>query len=154
MATPSALNITPMNPPSKELESTDLADIDYLIQDLVGDMNHLHTYFQLRISFIYNFDIYGIWKSNLSHYFLPSVNIFPEIIHLYVAKYEPSQRFVKSPSGSILFYITPDSINQMLNFKQTDLLLPFSMKHFPEEASWLPGPKIEKIAKTFMKADC
>ena len=89
----------------------------------------------------------------MPHYFLPSVNIFPEIIHLCAANYEPSQRVVKSPSGSILFHITPDSINQMLNFKQTQLLLPFSMKQLLEEASWLPGPKIEKIAKTFMRAD-
>ena len=42
----------------------------------------------------------------------------------------------------------------MLNFKQTELLLPFSMKNLPNEASWLPGPKIERIAKTFMRVDC
>jgi len=124
-----------MNPPSKELESMDLADTDYLIQDLVGDRNHLHTYCQLRSSFINNSDPYGIWESNLPHYFLPSVNIFPEIIHLCAANYEPRQRAVKSPSGIILFHITPDSINQMLNFKQTQLLFPFSMKNLLEEAS-------------------
>lgn len=42
----------------------------------------------------------------------------------------------------------------MLNFKQNQLLFPFSMKNLLEEASWLPSPKIEKIAKTFMKAYC
>ena len=131
-----------------------LADKDYLIQDLVGDKNHLHTYCQLRNSFINNTDMYGIWKSNLPHYFLPSVNIFLEIIHLCAVNYEPNQRAVKSPSGSILFYTTPDSINQMLNFKQTQLLFPFSLKNLLEEASWLLGPKIDKIAKTFMRVDC
>jgi len=147
MATPSALNITPMNPPSKELESMDLADRDYLIQDLVGDKNHIHTYCQLRNSSINNTDIYGIWESNLPHYFLPSVNIFPKIIHLYAANYEPNQRVVKSPSGSILFYITPDSINQMLNFKQTELLFPFSMKNLLEEASWPLAPKLRRLLR-------
>lgn len=34
------------------------------------------------------------------------------------------------------------------------LLVPFSMKHLLEDASWFPGPKIERISKTFMKADC
>jgi len=47
MATPAALNITPINPPNKELEAMPLADKDYLIQDLVGDINHLHTFCQL-----------------------------------------------------------------------------------------------------------
>lgn len=98
--------------------------------------------------------MYGIWESNLPHYFLPYVNIFPDIIHLCAMNYDPNQRVVKSPSGSILFYITPDSINYMLNFKQTWLLFPLSMKHLLEEASWLPSPKIERIAKTFMRADC
>jgi len=42
----------------------------------------------------------------------------------------------------------------MLNFKQTELLLPFSMKHLLDEASWLPGTKVEGVAKTFMRANC
>lgn len=112
-----------------------LADRDYLIQDLVRDRNHLHTYCQLRNNFINNFDMYGIWDSNLPHYFLPYVNIFAEIIHLCAVNYDPNLRAVKSPSGSIHFYITPNSINQMLNFKQTYLLFPFSMKHLLKEAS-------------------
>ena len=41
METPTALNVTPLNAPHKELESLPLADRDYLIQDLVGDINHL-----------------------------------------------------------------------------------------------------------------
>jgi len=154
MATQAALNITPMNPPNKELESMPLADRDYLIQDLVGDRNHLQTFCQLRNSFVNNCDMYGIWESNLPVYFLPSINVFPEIIRLCAENYEPNQRVVKSPSGSILFHITPDSINQMLNFKQTQLLFPFSIKHLLDEASRLSGSKIERIAKTFMRADC
>lgn len=119
MATPTTLSVTPMNPPNRELEAMPLANKDYLIQDLIGDKNHLKTFCQLRNIFINNCDMYGLWESNLPYYFLPSVNIFPEIIHLCAENYEPNQRAVKSPSGSILFYITPDSINQILNFKQT-----------------------------------
>lgn len=125
MATPTTLNITPINAPNKELEAMPLADRGYLIQDLVWDRNHLQTLCQLRNSFLSNCDMYGIWESNFPIYFLPSVNIFPEIIHLCAENYDPTQRTVKSPSGRILFHITPDSINQMLNFKQTQLLVPF-----------------------------
>jgi len=154
MATQTDLNITPMNSPNKELESMPLADRDYLIQNLVGDRNHLRTFCQLRNNFLRNCDMYGIWESNLAHYFLPSVNIFPEIIHLCAENYEPNQRAVKSPSRNILFHITPDSINHMLNFKQTQLLTPFSMKYLLDEGSKLSSSEIARITKTFMRADC
>jgi len=96
--------------------------------------------------------MYGIWESNLPFYFLPSVNIFPEIIHLCDENNEPTQRAVKSPSGSILFHINPDSINQMLNFKQTQLLTPFSMKYLLDEGPKLSSFEIARITKTFMRA--
>jgi len=137
MAIPAALNITPLNAPHKELEALPLADRDYLIQDLVGDRNQLQTFCQLRNSYLNKSDIYGIWESNFPIYFLPSINIFPEIIRLCCENYEPTQRAVKSPSGSILFHITLDSINQMLNFKKTQLLVPRSMKFLLDE-----GPKL------------
>jgi len=153
MATATALNITPINPPNKELEAMPLANKDYLIQDLVGNRNHLQTFYQLRNSFLSHCDMYGIWESNMPFYFLPSVNIVPEIIHLCAKNYEPTQRAIKSPSGSILFQINADSINQMLNFKQTQLLVPFSMKYLLDEGSKLSNSEIARIAKTFMRAD-
>lgn len=153
MATPVALNIAPLNAPHKELEALPLADRDHLIQDLVGDRNHLQTFCQLRNSFLNNCDMYGILESNLPIYFLPSVNIFPEIIHLCAENYEPNQRAVKSPSGSIIFQITPDSINQMLNFKKTQLLIPLSMKYLLDEGPKLSNSEIARVAKIFMRAD-
>lgn len=152
MAAPSAPNVAPIKPPSKELESMPLADTYYLMQDFVVKRNHLHTYCQLRNNFLDKTDKYYIWESTLPQYFLPYVNIFPEIIHLCAANYEPSQRVVKSSSGSILFYTTPDSINQMLNFRTNHMLLPFSINSLLQETSWLLGTKMEMIAETFMRA--
>ena len=97
--------------------------------------------------------MYGIWESTFPVYFLPSVNIFLEIIHLCAKNYEPTQRAIKSPSRSILFHINVDSINQMLNFKQTQLLIPFSMKYLLDEGSKLSSSDIARISKTFMRAD-
>lgn len=130
-----------------------LADRDYLIQDFVGDRNHLQTFRQLRNSYLSNNDTYGIWESNMPYYFLPSVKIFPEIIRLCAENYEPNQRAVKSPSGSILFHISPESINQMLNFKQTQLLFPFSMNYLLDAGTRLSSADIEKVTKTFMRTD-
>lgn len=153
MATPAALNITPFNAPHKELEAMSLADKDHLIQDLVGDRNHLQTFCQVRNSFLNNCDMYGIWESNLPIYFLPSVKIFLEIIHLCAENYEPNQREIKSPSGRTLFHITLDSINQMLNFQQTQLLFPLSMKYLLDEGAKFSTSEIVRIAKVFMRAD-
>ena len=44
MATPSALDVAPINTPNKELEELPLVDSDFLIQDFVGERNHLQTF--------------------------------------------------------------------------------------------------------------
>jgi len=44
MATPSALDVGPVNPPNKELEAMPLVDSDFLIADFVADRNHLQTF--------------------------------------------------------------------------------------------------------------
>jgi len=148
------MDTLPLNPPNKELEAIPLVDKDELITDFVAPRNHLKTYCQLRNTHLDNSDQYGIWQSNLPLYFLPSVNIFPEIIHLCAENYDQNLRAVKSPSGSILFHITPDSINQMLNYNQTQLLYPFSVEYLLDVGSRLSAPDIEIIARKFMKADC
>ena len=111
MATPSTLDVAPVNPPSKELEAMPLVDSDFLIADFVAERNHLQTFWQLRNNHLDNSDMYGIWESNLPTFLLPFVNVFHEVIHLCAENYDQKLRAVKSPSGSILFYITPDSIN-------------------------------------------
>ena len=88
MATPSALDIASVNPPNKELEAMPLVDSDFLITDFVAERNHLHTFCQIRNNHLDNSDIYGIWESNLPTYFLPSVNVFPEVIHLCAENYD------------------------------------------------------------------
>lgn len=137
MEGPVALNITPLNAPHKELEHFPLADKGYLIQDLEGFQNHLQALCELRNSHLNQEDVCGIWESNLPSYYLPSVNIFPEIIHLCFENYEPKNRAIKSPYGTTLFYITPDSINQMMNFKPTHNQFPLTIKYLLDE-----GPKI------------
>lgn len=148
-----ALNINPLNAPHKELEWLPLADRDFQIQDLVGDINHLQALCEVRNSYLNKNDFYGIWESNLPMYYLPSVNVFPYIIRLCCDNYEPTQRVVKTPSGTILFYITPDAINQMLNFKPTQSLTPLSMKFFLDEGPKLSNSEIARISQTFMRLD-
>ena len=87
-------------------------------------------------------------------YYLPSINVLPDIIHLCCANYDPTQRVVMALSGTVLFHITPESINEMLHFKPTQPLVPLSMKHLLDQASKLSSVEVDRIAKMFMPPDC
>ena len=87
-------------------------------------------------------------------YYLPCVHVFPDLIHQCHANYEPTQREVMSPSGTVLFYITPESINEMLHFKPTGPLTPLSLGFLLDQGAKLPSSEITKIGKIFMKPNC
>ena len=131
-----------------------LADRDFQIQDLIGDKNHLQAYCEIRNNHLNKTDPFGIWKSNLPRYYLPSVNVFPDVIRQFCANYEPTERAVMSPTRTILFHITPDSINEMFHFKPSQPLAPLSMGHLVDEGSKLSTAEIDPIAKLFMRPDC
>jgi len=101
-----------------------------------------------------NSDILGIWESNLPRYYLPSVNVFPDIIHQCCANYDPISKAVMTPSQTIIFYITAESINEMLHFHPARPLSPPSMGFLLEQGSQFPNAEIARISKLFMKPDC
>ena len=121
------LNISPLNAPHRELEWIPLADREFQIKDMMGDKSHLQAFYEVRNSYRSNTDVLGIWESNMPIYYLPSVNVLPDFIHLCCENYEPTQRVVMAPSGTVIFYTTPQSINEMLKFKPTRPLAPLTM---------------------------
>lgn len=62
MEAPISLNVAPMNAPHKDFNNLPLADRDFQIKDLSGDMNHLQTFCQIRDSHLSNSDIFGLWE--------------------------------------------------------------------------------------------
>jgi len=58
-----------------------------------------------------------------------------------------------SPNGTVLFYITPDPINEMLHFKPNHPLTPLSMKQLLDQGSKLSSAEIGEIANLFMRPD-
>ena len=76
-----ALNVAPLNAPHRELEYLPLVDKDFQIKDLLFSENPLRIYCRCRDNYLKGLDIIGLWESNLPRYLLPSVHIFPEIIH-------------------------------------------------------------------------
>jgi len=154
MEAPVALNMAPLNAPHRDLDWLPLVDRDFQIKELSSDMNHLQAFCRIRNSHRSNFDIYGIWESNLPRYYLPSVNVFPYIIHHCCANYDLVSKAIMTPSQTVLFYITTESINEMLHFHPTQPLAPLSMGFFLEQGSQLPNSEITWIAQLFMKPDC
>jgi len=86
-------------------------------------------------------------------YYLPSVNVLLDIIHLCCANYDPTQRAVLAPSGVVLFHITPQSINEMLHFKPTQPLAPLTMGFLLDQGAKLPSLEITRISQLFMKSN-
>ena len=50
-------------------------------------------------------------------YQFPEVHVFPKIVHMCHAYYIPSERFVMSLDQKVLFTITAESINEMLQVR-------------------------------------
>jgi len=78
-------------------------------------------------------------------YFLPLVHVFPDIIHHCCANYDPNQRAIISPSQIVLFPITVQSINEMLQFHSSHALTPLSMGHLLERAPQLSQDELTRI---------
>lgn len=154
MEAPVALNIAPLNAPHKELEWLPLANRDFQINDMEGDKLHLQAFCEIRNSYRNKTDIFGIWESNMPIYYLSSVNVFPDLIHQCCANYEPSQRAMMDSSRNVLFHITPQCINEMLQFKPTQPLVPLSVKQLLDQASKLSSAEVNQISKMFMPPEC
>ena len=130
-----------------------LADRVFQIRDMMGNKPHLQAFCEIRNSYRSNTNVLGIWESNIPIYYLPLVNVLPDFIHSCCANYEPTKRAVIAPSGIVLFYITPQSINEMLNFKLTQPLAPLTMKFLLDQAAKLPSSAITKISQLFMRPE-
>jgi len=150
METHVALSVAPLNAPHKDLDYLPLADKDFQIKDLITDKNHLKVFYQSRDNYLSGSDIIGLWESNLPMYFLPSIRIFPEIIHHWHANYDPNHQVVMSPSQIVLFPITVESINEMLQFHSNQALTPLSMGDLLEKSVKLSQEELTQLYQIFM----
>jgi len=155
METPVALNIAPLNAPHKSLEWLSLADRDYQMVEVIelSSRYHIPVISEIRAKHRSSTDILGIWESHLPVYFLPQVNVFPDLIHQCCQNYDPNQRAVLSPSGSVLFHITPKAMNQILQFQSAKPLAPLSMQLLVDQGAKLSSSQITRISQLFMQPD-
>ena len=134
MASPatSSISVASQSQTNKQLEAQTLVDKDSLIGDFEGSRDFLQTFSRLREDHRDGHGTHGVWESNMPYYCLPAVNVFPEIIHLCAEHYDAEHRAINTSSGRILFQINAETINKMLHFDQTELLIPFSMNQLME----------------------
>lgn len=153
METPVALNIAPLNAPHKNLEWLSLANRDYQMVEGIEKSSryHIPIIIKIREKHRNGTDILRIWESHLPVYYLPQVNVFPDLIHQCCANYDPNQRVVLSPTGSVLFHITPEAINQMLHFQSAKPLTPLSMQVLLDQGAKLSSSQITRVAQLFMQ---
>lgn len=107
----------PLNPlihPHVDLDHVPLADRDYKIHETFCKFELFEMCYWLQEKYIDKSDDIGLWESKLPHYIFPHTHSAPEFIRKCQACYIPSQRAIISPTGEIIFTITAQSIDQMM----------------------------------------
>lgn len=150
MEVPVALNVTPLNAPHRDLDYLLLVDKDFQIKDLVFIDSPLRIFCRCRDNYFNGLDMIGLWESNIPRYLFPSIHIFHEIICFFHENYDPNQRAVLSPNQDVLFPITAQYINEMLNFQPDQTLTPLSMGDLLEKSTKLSQEELSHICQTFM----
>ena len=114
---------------------------------------HIHLLNELKIKHETRTDVLGIWDSFLPIFKLPQVNPFPDLIHLCADGYDATQRAVLDPSGSVVFYITPEAIREMLQFKTEKKLVPLSLIDLIKQGAKMTDAQITKLNQLYIKSN-
>jgi hypothetical protein len=122
----------PFLPPPVDLDKILLVNKDRLITDTICDFNFSELQSWLREVFLDQSDEIGLWESNLSLYLFPQIHHFPEFSLKCQAHYIPDQRAIVSSSGEVLFFITPEDIDQMMQIPRVDSVSPFNLEILTE----------------------
>lgn len=148
-----ALNVPPITTRHRDLNYLPLVDKNFQIKDLETDNNSLKVFCQCQDNYMNGSDTIGLWESNIPRYIVPSVHIFHDIIHQYQAIYNPTLRAIMSPSQTILFTITADSINEMLQFQPGQNLTPIFLGELLENSTKMSSSELNRLCHTFIDKD-
>jgi len=131
--------VRPVQPPVISAENSPLVDLDYRILDPNVEFNLFDVYnWRYGKSVEKSDKDIPIWESNLPRYIVPLTHSVSEFIRLCQAYYMLEQRCIVNKEKDILFYITEESINSMLQ-----------MNHDPNSASL----SIEYLTQLYLDLD-
>lgn len=119
MAAQTSLDVRPVSTPHLDIDHLALADRDFQIKYTAIPAHLLKLHCWSKDIFLnHAYDI-NLWESNLPKYTFPEVHPFPDIVHFCHACYIPIQRAITIPNQQLLFTITSESINQMLEIESS-----------------------------------
>jgi hypothetical protein len=95
-------------------------------------------------------DEIGLWESNFSLYLFPQIHHFPEFALKCQAHYIPNQRAIISSSRDVLFFITPEDIDQMMQILRVDYVSPFDLEILTELYQKMTFPQRAQIFELFL----
>jgi len=150
MATPITMDVRPITTPHLDLDHLPLANKDFQIIDTSEYEVFLKIQCLSKERYLNHSDDIGLWDSNFPKYQFPQVHIFPEIVHMCHACYIPSQRAIMSPDQKVLFTITTESINEMLQVQPGPDLTPLSIGDLLDMYTKLTPSKLAQISQTFI----
>lgn len=140
-----SLNVVPITTPHKDLDHVPLADKDFQIKDLTFKESPLKLHCRHRDNCLNHADKIGLWESNLSKYQFPSLHVFPKIVHYCQANYYPIMRAAMFPDQKVLFTITAESINEMLQLQPGENLTPLT---FADRLTDFPSYLVPEVLKS------
>jgi hypothetical protein len=139
----------PFVPPPVDLDKLPLVDKDRLIADTVCSFDFSDLQSWLREVFLDQSDEVGLWESNLPLYMFPQVHHFPEFALKCRAHYIPEQKAIISSLGDVLFFITPEDIDSMLQITRPDSVVLFNLEVLTELYQRMTFPQRAQIFELF-----
>lgn len=143
------VTVNPLQPPVVAAESIPLTNIDYKIADPVIDFNLQDIHNWCYEKYLDKDDI-PIWETHLPKYIVPLTHPGQEIIRLCQKYYDPDQRAIVNAEKEILFTITAQSINQMLQLQPDPQAVPLSIEALTQLYPCIDFPKSFMIFQNFM----
>jgi hypothetical protein len=133
-----------------DLNRIPLEDKDHLIRDTRCEFDFADLQSWLKEVFLDQSNEIGLWESNLPLYLFPQIHHFPEFALKCQAHYIPEQRAIMSSSGEIIFLITPETIDQMMQIPRAESASPFNLEIITELYQKLSFPQRAHIFELFL----
>lgn len=154
MASQTSLDKRPLQTPQLDIDHLALADRDFQIKDIASPTYLLKLHCWSKGKNLNQNDDIHLWESNLPTYLFLEVHPFPQIIHFCQACYIPSQRAIVTPDQQVLFTITAESINQMLQVQPSPNETPLSIEGLLDLYTKLYLPTTAQIFQNFIIEEC
>jgi hypothetical protein len=139
----------PFVPPPVDLDKVPLVDKDRLIADTICSFDFADLQSWLREVFLDQSDEIGLWESNFPLYLFPQIHNFPEFTLRCQVHYLPDQKAIMSSSGDVLFFITPEDIDQMMQITRPESITPFNLEILTELYQKMTFPQRAQIFELF-----